>query len=792
MVAMYNNDMEGADGRPSDEDVPERDVPPSAQVAEDEGPAKSGGHDAAARVGAAHEMPRDRAEEDAAKYNEQEDDLSNLFDEDLTSNGGATGNSASEGPVKRSEEGDAATDSASGGAAGEAQGVTTHSEVEPQPGNNSDDSASDDTIRGCEDGAAKGNDEDDTKENVDNTLKESDEESDVEDSEDEDAARDDDDGAEWLLKIDDLDSYKKAMIPEHFYLRISSPRVLAEEQLRLALDRLLGDLKWLRLGLKHRQGDCWICYLPKATMQVRICNDDSLGYIMEEPQRSHYYLHNDLLCTVHILADPQVARTTRGRRRGKKVNNNGTDKGDSASVQDRNPTRDYIYLLLMAGPPPLLNETSSRLISDTFVKHLNDVIEESVAREAAEQRPSASNGVGEDLGSSSGTQNPSATPNDAAVPTGSGISSDDDSSKVSVTAPTVAEGPKEGVCSNRGSVSMCESSAEADSVSKQDKNMPSDTEVCSGTDSVNVSSDSGCAAGACSNDSDKKEISLDEIQDIKTFLSEFQINVNNDDLRFGGENSEENEDDDTYGGVRKLLNSYVNKCFMNKCKAERVSYFNAFVACVNAAAVKLLVDAGLESDREVTLFHKVSVRFPWPRQEWWTDRDDDGNEDNDDEDEDDEDDYTSSGQERSAIKVSTVPRSWQPHFWQTAQTVNSKQWEAADTEKPEMPRKIRPASEEEVGETVEGPCVADIHLSVPSITETFEWNAQRHLFKTTTIRKLTFLHQFLMTFNINLYIDAETGNLGFYLNHSTVFNSRAIKIRFAELILAVLKRSLQL
>lgn len=859
MVAMYNNDMEGAHGRPSDEDVPEHDVPPSAHVAEDEGPAKSGGHGAAMA----------RAEEEVSKQNELDEDLRNPADEDSTSHTGTTGSSEGDG-TRNSASGDAAGSVEGAAAKGASEEAAAISEAEPQPGHPSDDSASDDTLRGAEDGAAKGNDGEENKENVDSTLKETDEESDTEDSEDEDAARDDE-GVEWLLKIDDLELYKKAMIPEHFYLRISSPKVLTEEQLRLALDRLLGELKWLRLGLKHRQGDCWICYLPKATMQVRICNDDSLGYIMEEPQRSHYYLHNDLLCTVHILADPQVPRTSRDRRRDKKAKNNSADKGDSASLDDRNLTRDYKYLLLLAGPPPLLNEASGRLISDTFVKHLNDAIEESVAQEPVVQSPGSSTGSGADanLDSPSVAQNPSGvdTLNNAGgftasgissengssivsaasgvsadkgssevsvstpgVSTASGISSDKDSSGMSASTPevsavsgvssdkgsseisvstgvstasgiasekgssevsvsTVAERPKDGVSNTEASSAIGEGSADADS--KQDKNSPSDTEVCSGTDSVNVSLDTGSAMDACSNNGDKKEISLDEIQHIKTFLSEFQKDVNNDDLRFGGENGEENEDDDSYGGVRKSLDSYVNKCFINKCKAERVSYFNAFVACVNAAAVKLLVDAGLESDREVILFHKVNVRFPWPRQEWWTDRDDDGN-DADGDEEDDEDDYTSSGQERSVVKVSTVPSSWQTFFWKTAQTVNSKQWEAAEAEKPEMPRKIRPPNEEEVGEQDEGPCVADIHLSVPNITETFEFSAQRQLFKITTIRKLTFVHQFLMTFNINLYIDTESGNLGFYLNHSTVFNSRAIKIRFAELILAVLKRSLQL
>ncbi|XP_037779794.1 uncharacterized protein LOC119576270 isoform X2 [Penaeus monodon] len=937
MVAMYNNDMEGAHGRPSDEDVPERDVPPSAYVAEDEGPAKSGGH---GRGASGHGAAMGRAEEGV-------EDLGNPTDEDSTSNSGATG--SSEGPEHRSGEGDAAGFVEGAVAKGASEGIAATSEAEPTPGHNSDDSASDDTIRGAEDGAAKGNDEDENKENVDNTLKESDEESDTEGSEDEDAARDDE-GVEWLLKIDDIELYKKAMAPEHFFLRISSPKVLTEDQLRLALDRLLGELKWLRLSLKHREGDCWICYLPKATMQI--CNDDSLGYIMEEPQRSHYYLHNDLLCTVHILADPQVPKTSRGRRRGKKANNNSVDKGDSAGMHNRNPTCDYKYLLLLAGPPPLLNEASGRLISDTFVKHLNDAMEESVAQEPIGQSPGSStgNGTDADLDSPSVAQNPSGldtlinaggsaasgissdngssevstafgissdkgssevstaseissdkgccevsvstpfvdeSPNGGVsnngssevsaasgvssdkgsseisvrtsevsaasgissdkgssevsvrtsevstasgissdkgssevsvrtsevsaasgissdkgssevsvstreVPTASGISSDKGSSEVSVSNSFGTEIPKGGVSNTEVSGAIGESSADADSVFKQDKNNPSDTEVCSGTDSVNVSLDIGSATGACSNNGDKSEISLNEIQHIKTFLSEFQKGVNNDDLRFGGENGEENEDDDTYGGVRKSLDSYVNKNFINKCKAERVSYFNAFVACVNAAAVKLLVDAGLEPDREVVLFHKVNVRFPWPRQEWWTDRDDDGNEADGDDDDDDDDEYSSSGQERSVIKVSTVPSSWHTYFWKTAQTVNSKQWEAAEIEKPEMPRKIRPLNEEEVGEQDEGPCVADIHLSVPNITETFEFSAQRQLFKVTAIRKLTFVHQFLMTFNINLYIDTESGNLGFYLNHSTVFNSRAVKIRFAELILAVLKRSLQL
>ncbi|XP_047476581.1 uncharacterized protein LOC125030538 isoform X2 [Penaeus chinensis] len=858
MVAMYNNDMEGAHGRPSDEDIPERDVPPSAYVAEDAGPAKSGGHD---RGASGHGAAMAKAEEGV-------EHLRNPTDQDSTSNSGATGSSGEEESATGFVEGAAAK--------GASERTAANSEAEPPPGHNSDDSASDDTIRGAEDGAAKGNDEDENKENVDNTLKESDEESDTEGSDDEDAARDDE-GVEWLLKIDDLELYKKAMVPEHFYLRISSPKVLTEDQLRLALDRLLGELKWLRLGLKHRQGDCWICYLPKATMQVRICNDDSLGYIMEEPQRSHYYLHNDLLCTVQILADPQVPKTSRGRRRGKKANNNSADKGDSANMHNRNPTCDYKYLLLLAGPPPLLNEASGRLISDTFVKHLNDAIEESVAQEPAGQSPGSSTGSGTDANfdSPSVAQNPSGldTLNNAGGSTASGISSDNGSSEVSVSTPFVdespnggvsnngssevpaasgvssdkgsseasvstsgvptasgtasdkssseisvntlgiptvsgttsdkgssevsvstsfgAESPKDSVSNTEVSSAIGESSADADSGFKQDKNNPSDTEVCSGTDSVNVSLDIGSATGACSNNGDKPEISLNEIQHIKTFLSEFQKDVNNDDLRFGGENGEENEDDDTYGGVRKSLDSCASKNFMNKCKAGRISYFNAFVACVNAAAVKLLVDAGLEPDREVVLFHKVNVRFPWPRQEWWTDRDDDGNE-ADGDDEDDDDEYSSSGQERSAIKVSTVPSSWQTYFWKTARTVNSKQWEAAEIEKPEVPRKIRPLNEEEVGEQDEGPCVADIHLSVPNITEIFEFSAQRQLFKVTTIRKLTFVHQFLMTFNINLYIDAESGNLGFYLNHSTVFNSKAVKIRFAELILAVLKRSLQL
>ncbi|XP_063608857.1 sericin 1-like [Penaeus indicus] len=1053
MVAMYNNDMEGAHGRPSDEDIPERDVPPSVYVAEDEGPAKSGGH---GRGDSGHGAAMARAEEGA-------DHPRNPTDEDSTSYSGATG--SSEGLGHRGGEDDAAGFVEGAAATGASERTAANSEAEPPPGHNSDDSASDDTIRGAEDGAAKGNDGDENKENVDNTLKESDEESDTEGSEDEDAARDDE-GVEWLLKIDDLELYKKAMVPEHFYLRISSPKVLTEDQLRLALDRLLGELKWLRLGLKHRQGDCWICYLPKATMQVRICNDDSLGYIMEEPQRSHYYLHNDLLCTVHILADPQVPRT-RGRRRGKKANNNSADKGDSANMHNRNPICDYKYLLLLAGPPPLLNEASGRLISDTFVKHLNDAIEESVAQEPAGQSPGSSTGSGTDanLDSPSVAQNPSGldtlnnaggstasgissdngssevsaasgissekgssevsvitpfvdeSPNGgvsnngssevsaasgnssdkgssevsvstsgvptasgnssdkgssevsvstSGVPTASGISSDKGSSEVSVNTlgiptvsgttsdkgssevsvstsgvptasgnssdkgssevsvstsgvptasgnssdkgssevsvstsgvptasgnssdkgssevsvstsgvptasgnssdkgssevsvstsgvptasgissdkgssevslstsgvptasgissvkgssevsvntlgiPTVSgttsdkgssevsvstsfgtESPKEGVSNTEVPSATGESSADADSVFKQDENNPSDTEVCSGTESVNVSLDIGSATGACSNNGDKSEISLNEIQHIKTFLSEFKKDVSNNDLRFGGENGEENEDDDTYGGVRKSLDSCVSKNFLNRCKAGRVSYFNAFVACVNAAAIKLLVEAGLEPDREVVLFHKVNVRFPWPRQEWWTDRDDDGNE-ADGDDEDDDDEY-SSGQERSAIKVSTVPSSWQNYFWKTAQTVNSNQWEAAEIEKPEVPRKIRPPNEEEVGEQDEGPCAADIHLSVPNITEIFEFSAQRQLFKVTTIRKLTFVHQFLMTFNINLYIDAESGNLGFYLNHSTVFNSRAVKIRFAKLILAVLKRSLQL
>lgn len=248
---------------------------------------------------------------------------------------------------------------------------------------------------------------------------------------------------------------------------------------------------------------------------------------------------------------------------------------------------------------------------------------------------------------------------------------------------------------------------------------------------------------------------------------------------------EENEHD-TRGYVQRTFDSVTSRNFINRCKAERVSYVNGFATCVSAAAAAFLCGAegGARGQRVVTR-QRVCEHLDWPTATLeWHDGDPD-------------EDLASQAPSRPPGVTITAPTTEdEVEFWEAARQVSRQRWESVAGDSKGAGLHILHGL---VGEDSEDdtplpryPMVClrlcDIHGDeegpTPSVLQAGGvFGVGPH--------SLSPPRHFLITHTVNLHLEEGTQILSFSLHHSTLFFSPETGRSFADEIEAALKNSLR-
>lgn len=253
----------------------------------------------------------------------------------------------------------------------------------------------------------------------------------------------------------------------------------------------------------------------------------------------------------------------------------------------------------------------------------------------------------------------------------------------------------------------------------------------------------------------------------------------------GCDQDEENEHD-TRGYVQRTFDSVTSRNFINRCKAERVSYVNGFATCVSAAAAAFLAgaEAGARGQRVVTR-QRVCEHLHWPAATLdWHDGEPD-------------EDLVPQAQSRPPGVTITAPAAGdEVEFWEAARQVSRQRWEAVaggskgaglhilhglvgedsedDTPLPRYPMVCLRLCDIHRGEEGAAPSVQQAGGMVGVGPHSL--SPPRH---------------FLITHTVNLHLEEGTQILSFSLHHSTLFFSPETGRSFADEIEAALKNSLR-
>lgn len=275
----------------------------------------------------------------------------------------------------------------------------------------------------------------------------------------------------------------------------------------------------------------------------------------------------------------------------------------------------------------------------------------------------------------------------------------------------------------------------------------------------------------------------EQIQLIQNLRSYCGVSSNNNDILTGGYNGEENEVEEN-GYIKRTIEPSTSRDFINKCKAERVTYISGFTTCVSAAIMNFLVKAGADPESGmIEVKHKVYVHYRWPEApyEW---QDNEGDDDSDSE-------VTS---ERPVITITASPKDWNTKFWTTVNSVNKKQLEMPRGRRLvplKIPYNLENGEDREIDYRPARYPDVSICISDVSVRDSTEFCRCGDYLEATSIHTLSPIRHFLVTLNINLQVHEDLQNLHFYLNHSTLFVPAATGRRFADEIESVLKSSVK-
>ncbi|XP_045108349.1 uncharacterized protein LOC123503035 isoform X2 [Portunus trituberculatus] len=253
---------------------------------------------------------------------------------------------------------------------------------------------------------------------------------------------------------------------------------------------------------------------------------------------------------------------------------------------------------------------------------------------------------------------------------------------------------------------------------------------------------------------------------------------------------EENEDNeyDSWGYMQRAFDSVTSRNFINRCKAERVSYVNGFATCVSAAAAAILTAAAAEErgdqQRQVVTRQRVCEHLRWPAAplDW--------------QDDESEQEVPPDPCSRPPGVTITAPAGEDSSvFWEAARCVSQQRWGTPAAGKRGATLHILHALVGEEGEDdvpLQRYPTVSLHLCDIQKDESSILSVQR---AGNVVglgpHSLSPLRHFLITHTVNLHLEEATQVLSFSLHHSTLFLSPGTGKRFADEIETALKNSLR-
>ncbi|KAG0717900.1 hypothetical protein GWK47_053516 [Chionoecetes opilio] len=235
---------------------------------------------------------------------------------------------------------------------------------------------------------------------------------------------------------------------------------------------------------------------------------------------------------------------------------------------------------------------------------------------------------------------------------------------------------------------------------------------------------------------------------------------------------EENESD-TRGYVQRTFDSVISRNFINRCKAERVSYVNGFAACVSSAAAAFLAAAEPRAGQRVVTRQRVCEHLHWPAAPLdWHDGDPD------------EEPPPKASNRPPGVTVTAPMGEDDSVFWETARYVSQKRWGALSGGRREAALHILHALRGEDSE-------ADMPLQRYPAVSLRLCDIQTEECGAPTVQRcgdvaglgphaLSPVRHFLITHTINLHLEEGSQVLSFSLHHSSLFLAPGAGRRFAD------------
>ena len=255
----------------------------------------------------------------------------------------------------------------------------------------------------------------------------------------------------------------------------------------------------------------------------------------------------------------------------------------------------------------------------------------------------------------------------------------------------------------------------------------------------------------------------------------------NADPESGYHQDEENENEsETRGYVQRTIDSITSRNFINRCKAERVSYVNGFVTCVSTAAAAFLV--GGEQGRQVETRQRVCEHLHWPAPPLdWHDGDTD------------EESSSELSSRPPGVIINAPTGDNDSIFWETVRNVTQQRWGVPAGGKKAM-HIFHGLGSEDSEDDMPLQRYPMVNLRLCDI-QNEEGDAPPVQQAGDVVgvgpHSLSPMRHFLITHTVDLHVDESSQVLSFSLRHSTLFLSPGTGQRFADEIETALKNSLR-
>lgn len=262
----------------------------------------------------------------------------------------------------------------------------------------------------------------------------------------------------------------------------------------------------------------------------------------------------------------------------------------------------------------------------------------------------------------------------------------------------------------------------------------------------------------------------------------------NADPESGCQQGEENEHD-TRGYVQRTFDSVTSCNFINRCKAERVSYVNGFATCVSAAAAAFLLAAeagkqGEQGQQQLKTRQRVCEHLHWPAAPLdWHDGDAD------------EEPPPEPSNRPPGVTIIAPNGEDDSVFWEAARYISQQRWGSPAGGKKGTPMHILhglPGEDSEDDMPLQRYPMVSLRLCDIQKDEGGAPSVQR-VGDVVGLgpHSLSPLRHFLITHTVNLHLEERSQVLSFSLHHSTLFLSPGTGRSFADEIETALKNSLR-